>query len=209
MIANEVLVEQGIKLHDREEYAKAIAAYAQALQVLPQSGRAWYELGQTIMISGLSPDYDDSETEGSGATGDSAVLTELSDAEAYLRARQHDPFLWQAYQGKAEQVKLLRVVVGDIIPTWQRFRSDPRMRLADEDLAAFAEGCQRAGLHDLALVTRQAVIARRGSYAPEDHLFISTSLRAHAPGKQTEAALAALAGERLAAAALASPASPP
>jgi hypothetical protein len=47
------------------------------------------------------------------------------------------------------------------------------------------------------LVTRQILVARRKSYAPADHPFISTSLRKLVPGKQTEEVLQRLSTGKL------------
>lgn len=66
-----------------------------------------------------------------------------------------------------------------------------------EDLLKMSEILQLAEVDDLALVTRQISIVRRGRYTPEDHPFISKSLRRLVPGLQAEATIAKLAGAGL------------
>jgi hypothetical protein len=66
--------------------------------------------------------------------------------------------------------------------------------------------CQRIGSHDLALAACQVLVARRGRYHPNDHPFISKSLRELAPGPVTERVLERLAGEQVTALRLIAPA---
>ncbi len=64
-------------------------------------------------------------------------------------------------------------------------------RASDEVLLKFSRNCQSNGadtyrMHELALVARQIVIARRGRYDDQDKQFIETSLRELVPGAQTD-----------------------
>jgi hypothetical protein len=70
-------------------------------------------------------------------------------------------------------------------------------KMPDQVLVAFAEACQGAAAHEYALVARQVIVARRGRFDASDHPFFSTSLRALAPGDETETVLERLAGAQL------------
>ncbi len=52
-------------------------------------------------------------------------------------------------------------------------------------------------MHELALVTRQVIVARRGRFDASDHPFLSASLRALAPDPITEGVIERLAGKQL------------
>jgi hypothetical protein len=82
------------------------------------------------------------------------------------------------------------------MPAWQKLTRNPMKKVDDPVLEDLAAACQEASIHDLALVTRQIMVARRKSYAPADHPFICTSLRKLATGKQTEEVLKRLAADK-------------
>src|SRR5262249_35926262 len=118
---------------------------------------------------------------------------------AYARARRHDPFQINAYQGDERAVIDGFLALGRRgLPACGRLARDWSKPAPDEVLTSLAGACQEAGVHELALVARQVLIARHGRYLPEDHPFISAGLKALAPGKATEQTLADLAGGKLA-----------
>lgn len=185
----DALVQEGIQLHDRGNYDGALKKYHKALALWPQHGLAYYEIGQTYFQRSLAAMADGKEV----VTPESLFSPEMD--VMYTEARRLDPFLFMAYQGKDPAVKSgLKIMVSQAIPAWKKVQEG---FVDDEVLVELADALQEANVHDLALVTRQILVARRKSYDPSDHPFITTSLRKLAPGQQTEDGLQRLAGEYL------------
>jgi hypothetical protein len=181
-------VQSGISLYDRGDRTKAFAAYRKALLSWPQNGWASYELGLTMMTE---PREDRIKKTKTVAGHTLAVL------DAFERARSHDPFQLGAYQGEPNVAgPRLTALREKVLPVWQKLNK-PGAHISDAELLTFSEGCQHAGIDELALVARQLVVIHRGRYRPDDHPFITKSLRRVAPGDETEAALRGLAGSKL------------
>jgi hypothetical protein len=114
---------------------------------------------------------------------------------AYSKARRHDPFQINAYQGDdKELIDALLVLAKTVMPAWQQVMQGRGKLIELDVLQQLAAGLQEANLHELALPLRQVVVARRGRYDPSDHPFITTSLRQLVPGAQAEQTLQRLAG---------------
>jgi uncharacterized protein (TIGR03067 family) len=188
------LVAEGIKLHDKEDYAGALVKYKEAVALWPQNGFAHYEMGltlyhQQLTAAGEKPPAPDAVLVNKGMKHSPAVR------DAYAKARRHDPFQVKAYQGEdREVIRGFLALARKGLPAWQKLVKKADGQVEDEVLEQLAGACQEARNHELALLTRQILVARRGGYAPADHPFISTSLRELAPGKQTEEVLKRLAG---------------
>jgi tetratricopeptide (TPR) repeat protein len=183
-------VQAGIKLHDAGDLPAAMRKYRDSLARWPQNSWAEYELGYTLRTRGQSPNPV-VLTSNMSTPGQAAEVL-----EHWMGSRRHDPLRWEAYQGSdPESSAVLGALKRRVLPAWDKIKAGSRVE--DDVLLQFADGCQQAGIHDLALVARQIVIARRGRYAPADHPFISTSLRKLAPGEKAEIVLKRLAGEKL------------
>jgi hypothetical protein len=192
-----VLIEQGIKLHDKGDHAAAIKKYKEALSLWPQSGFAHYEFGlslrcQELIAAGEKPPATDDVIVNGGPKNSKEVTA------AFARARQHDPLQFRAYQGDDEAlIRGLLALVKSGVPAWEKLVKNRQKQVDDEILQQLAAAFQEANIHELALAVRQILAARRGRYVPDDHPFIAASIRKLAPGAQTEMVLKRLAGEDL------------
>lgn len=199
------LVEAGIQLHDKGNYAGALKKYQEALAVWPQNGWAHYEMGYTILIQQMIA-AGEKLPPPNGVVINSKRKPSAEEAAAFGKARWHDPFQFKAYQGDDKEViRGLQSLLKRGLPAWQKIANDPNKMVDDQSLERLAAACQDANIHDLALSVRQIVAARRGRYAPDDHPFFTKSLVKLAPGPQTEAILERLAGDSLVARQLVKP----
>jgi tetratricopeptide (TPR) repeat protein len=182
-------VQAGIKLFDAGDKEAAIRKYREALTRWPQNGWADYELGYALRTR-------DEAAHAVVPARAPAPAWSHDVLEHFAAARRHDPLRWEAYQGGDREVAdAFLALKRRVLPAWEKIKTETRVD--DDVLLRFAEGCQEAGIHDLALVARQIVVARRGRFAPADHPFISTSLRKLVPGDKTELVLKRLGGEKL------------
>jgi len=171
------LVEAGIKLHDAADFAGALAKYEEALTALPANGWAYYERGFSLRAQELKADGQPAPANDTVTIGQAIDLPEPVIA-AYTRARGHDPFQWQAWQGNdPDVVNGARALFVKAQPVWDEIRRDASKPVADEKLLDLLEGCERAHIDDYALFLRQIVVARRGAYRPADQGPIADSLR--------------------------------
>jgi tetratricopeptide (TPR) repeat protein len=167
-----VLVREGISLHDKADYDRALTKYDEALKLWPLNGWAAYEKGLTLR-----------ERDG----GEEAV------AQLFAWSRRADPSQWAAWQGKAADVPGMMTMQRVVRPLWEKSLGSLGYVMSDKELEELASGWQEAKLDDLALATRQVLVTRNKRYLPADYPFISKSLRRLVPGKQAEATLSKLA----------------
>lgn len=199
------LVQEGVKLHDQGDYRGAIKKYDEAIVAWPQFGWAYYEKGYSLFTkaeidAGLQPRGDgalilpkDSKTDKDAVT--KKIVQTPAIVEAYAKARQHDPFQVNAYQGADQEViQGFLAMQKKILPAIKNLKGQPEIGVAYQNIKQLAEGFQEANQHELALLARQVMVSYRGRYEPSDHPFITTSLRKIAPGAETEATLKRLAG---------------
>ncbi|HEY5312736.1 MAG TPA: hypothetical protein VIK18_09450 [Pirellulales bacterium] len=180
------LLHEGIKRFDRGDYAGAAKKYRQQLALWPQDGWAAYELGLTLyfqqeLAAGRKPPAVGSLQINQGSPASPEV------AGWYARARRHDPFQFNAYQGgDPDTIQKSIAMFKECRSDWEKLAkaTGPVDRQVIE---RFSEACQRAGIDALALVARQVVAARRGRYSPVDFPLITASLRSLAPGPAVEA----------------------
>ncbi len=190
-------VQEGIKLHDAGKYAEALKQYEEALALCPQNGFAHYEWGLTFrqqawQAAGFAPDAK------TGVIINEKRLMPKQTVAAFARARKHDPFQWKAYQGDDKEILAgFRPFLDKGMRNWEKVSAANFKLVGDEVMAGLSEGLQAGHCHDLALLARQIVVARRGQYVPEDHPFLCASLRKLAPGDGTEELLKRLGGTAL------------
>ncbi|WP_206026275.1 tetratricopeptide repeat protein [Roseimicrobium sp. ORNL1] len=174
------LVQKGVKQHDAGEYDAALASYRQALDLWPRNGWAHYEVGHTLRTKNKT-----------------VTQNEASVAQAFARARRFQPMQMAAWQGKKSEIPGFEGYYEHIMGPWEKSLKSLDYQMTDAELEAFANALQEAEIDDLALAARQILIHKRGRYIPEDHPFITTSLRRLAPGKETESTLKKLAGAEM------------
>ena len=178
--ASTELVSAGIKQHDAQDYNAAVATFMKALLLWPQNGFAHYEMGHTLRaMSGKVDQFD-------------AVVV-----KSFAQARRYQPMLMAGWQGSKKLVPGMEAMHTAVIPYWENSLKSLDYQMKDADLEAFAKALQEAEVDDLALVSRQVLIHRRGRYLPADQPFIATSLRRMVPGPETEATLKRLSAEPL------------
>ncbi len=168
------LVKEGIKLNDSNDFTGALEKYDAALRLWPLNGWAAYERGTTLLMR----DKDD--------TGPVR--------QSFAQSRELQPFQFHAWQGSKKEIPGMMEMLTVMPGLWEPSLHDIKHVMKPEDLLKMSEILQLAEVDDLALVTRQIYITRRGRYMPEDHPFISKSLRRLAPGPQTETTIAKLSG---------------
>src|SRR5574341_1602763 len=121
------------------------------------------------------------------------VKPDAPHAAEYALCRRYDPLEGMAWQGSdMGVVRKLLVLQGEVLPAWKRLGSGS----ADAASAtALSEGARKAGLHDLALFSRQLRVALNLGYEKADVDFIAEGLRALVPGPATERTIARLSGD--------------
>ncbi len=174
MKPSHALVAKGIPLHDKGDYEGALAQYDAALRLWPRNGWAAYERGTTFLF----------QDKGASARVD----------EAFAKARELQPFQFRAWQGKTADIPGMTEMLTELPDLWEPSLKDIDLVMKPLDLLKLSEILQLAEVDDLALVARQIYIVRRGRYTPEDHPFISKSLRRLVPGKQAETTIEKLGG---------------
>jgi tetratricopeptide (TPR) repeat protein len=189
--ASNALVAESIKLHDAGDYAAAVTKLNEALALWPQNGFAHYELGLTLY-------QQQRKAAGAAALANSETKIQINSGlpqspevqAEYALARRHDPFQFRAWQGTDQNViQGLVVLLEKGMPAWEKLMETRPRPVSDETLEQLAAALQESGTHDLALVTRQVLIARRGRYDRPDHPFMAASLKKLAPGDEIDALL--------------------
>lgn len=177
MEPSHAIARRGLALHDAGNFTGAIAEYDAALKVWPRNGWALYEKGLSILMN-------------ERVKGDRPPLV----TALFARSREMDPFQWSAWQGVVKDIPGLMEMQKVARPLWEKSQHDLNYAMSDEELTQLADTLQLAGVDDLALITRQILVQRRGRFAPEDHPFIAESLRRLVPGDRTEATITKLSG---------------
>lgn len=161
-------IQTGNKSYDEGRYEAAAAEYQKVLDVWPRCSAAHYELEQTLQRK---------DRTGSGG---------------YARSRRANPLLKEAFQGtytSAEHEQRRK-----IFPLVERWNDQivKSKSASSEVLLGFAKDFQDVAIlenhfHELALFTRQIVIARNGNYAKDDREFITASLKELIPASNAAA----------------------
>lgn len=194
------VTQAGVQLFDAGDYAGAVKKYREALRVWPQNGWACYELGFTIRTEEWAASGEKPSPLNSIQVNDRAKAKFSSEVKAaFADSRRYTPFQFMAYQGDDQAViQGFLALVKKVQPAMKTLAEAGDPASVDQALQRVSEGCQEASVHEMALVSRQILVTRRGRYDPSDHPFIATSLRKLAPGPETEAVLKRLAGEKIA-----------
>jgi tetratricopeptide (TPR) repeat protein len=191
------LVLEGTTLFDKGDYAGALKKYEAALALWPQNGFAHYEVGMTIRDQRRVADGKKPYPANAVVVNDKEKILPEVMAE-FAKARQHDPFQVKAYQGDNQEViRGYLALTKTTLPAWQTLVKNRKGQVPDQLLEQLAASFQEANIPELALVTRQVLVARHQEYTAADHPYITKSLTKLVPGKQTEAVLARLASGKL------------
>jgi hypothetical protein len=67
-------------------------------------------------------------------------------------------------------------------------------RPSNGQVEEFEVACREAGIFELSLLARLVIAGRRGGYAPDDMVSLTTAIRALAPGEISERLVQRLAG---------------
>ncbi len=196
--ASDAVTEEGTKLFDRGDYDAAIKKYREAQSLCPTNGWTYYEMGYTLRTAAAAARGEKPVKPGTvefnGKSQDSPEVT-----AAFASARRHDPLQFMAYQGTDQDViKGASAMAKKVMPAWKALGQEKITR--DEEYHVFKElsaGLSEAGVHDLAILVRQLMAARRNGYDRSDFPIFAASLRKLAPGKETEETLARLAGKTM------------
>jgi tetratricopeptide (TPR) repeat protein len=179
MVPSHALVRKGVELHDKSDFAGALLQYDAALRLWPLNGWAAYERGITLrMQEKKNPDSQEVR-------------------QAFELSREFQPFQFNAWQGSIKEIPGMEEMLTQMPKLWNPSLKDLSYVMKPEALHQMSGILQLAEVDDLALVVRQICIIRRGRYSPEDHPFISKSLRRLAPGPQAEATITKLSGANM------------
>lgn len=195
-------VKEGVKLYDEGKFDEALAKYKSAIETNPANAMAWYETAFTLRKKEI----------GDVSEKDPLTLFEYKDDKlvgempkhftpeihnAYANSRKHDPLYSSAYfSDDRSTFEKMFVINNKLIPLWKEFtKGGPNGHVPDETLVEFGSLCQDLGIHELAIISRIVLSERHKKYATEDIDFIEKSLKAIAPGKPTEDAIARLRSE--------------
>ena len=196
--ASKAITREGTKLFDQGDYDGAIKKYRQALELCPQNGWTYYEMGYTLRtqatIARGEPLGKPGTVKTQGKSHDSPEVT-----AALAKSRRHDPLQFMAYQGSdPEVIKGFIALTKQVAPAWKALHEEEITRDAEyHALKDLSEGLRDAGVYDLAIFARQLMVARRNSYDPDDYPIIAAGLRRLAPGKKIEDILTRLEGQSM------------
>ena len=177
MRPSQQMVHAGVQLHDKGDFAGALEQYDAALRLWPLNGWAAYERGTTLRMQ------------------DKKESTQV--VQAFAQSREFQPFQFHAWQGKKADIPGMVEMLTQMPGLWEPSLKNIKHVMKPGDLLKMSEILQLAEVDDLALVARQICVVQRGRYAPEDHPFISKSLRRLVPGVQAETTLEKLSGAGL------------
>ena len=164
--------------------------YEAAIKLWPQNGWAHYELGMTKMRDrmtdlGIKPK----------PVGDNPEIHTPEILAHYAESRKHDPLQTAAYQGLGENIVpriQAAIRLRGVFEKGAKASPDKTATLAE--LITLSNDLQTAEQDELALEARLVAVIRRGGFRPEDHPFLTKSLRRLVSGDETEAVLNRLAG---------------
>ena len=156
----------GVKLHDQEKYAEAETHYRDVLSVIPNHSQTLYELGYSV------------RQKIGGREGDIAAQ------QIFNEARTQDPFRLSAWQGsfKGDELQQMLTLRSEAKPRWDKLIRSKADDVTLEQLESLSEQLQMSGVHELALLTRQIVVVRRGGkFTEADAEFVGRSLQGLMP----------------------------
>lgn len=197
--ASDAKTKEGIELFDQRGFDGALKKYREALELCPQNGDTYYELGYTLRTKlKIAAGEEVDVGPGTKARINVKSIDTPEVTEAFAKARKHYPLGDMAYQGTDREVIQAGFALREkVLPAWEVLHTSQDRRKQDAALEALATGAQEAGIHDLALISRQIIVARRHRYVASDHPLIAKSLRQLAPGDAVEETLKLLAAEHM------------
>lgn len=194
--ASDALTDEGTKLFDKGDYDAALKKYDEAKTLCPTNGSTYYEIGYTLRIKAQI-----ARGETPGKPGTLKINEDPHDSKeviaAFAEARRHDPLLNMAYQGTDPEVnKGFVAIVREVTPAWKALREEGISKEAEyQALGDLSKGLSEAGIHDLAILSRQMMAAHRNSYDATDYPIFAAGLRKLAPGAVIDELLGQLAGK--------------
>ncbi|HYR59039.1 MAG TPA: hypothetical protein VEO95_10430 [Chthoniobacteraceae bacterium] len=188
------LVSEGMKLHDRRDFAGALACYERALADWPANGAAFAERGLTFRAKAACDARERAKAQQSAS--EDPTIDPPETTAAFAEARKHDPFNLLAYQGDDPAMLTgLMALVRSGLPVWEAIRRHPELPARHDHLRALSEACRDAGIDDFALVLRQLVVTAMRRYQPTDQQLIGECVQRLAPAAFTAGVLARIGGE--------------
>jgi hypothetical protein len=130
-------IKEGITLHDAGKHDEAISIYNRVLTSFPFCASALYEKA----ISTIEKDP-------------SIILKENPTTELFASCRKHDPFLWEAYQGRDSRVNKAGMT---FLSKAKPFYS--RETVTIKSFSDFATGCEEMELFSIAAVCQWKLVA--------------------------------------------------
>ncbi len=159
-------VVAGDELADKEQWQQAVDTYDSVLSAIPKHAFALFALAQ---LADKTP----------------AKMVKLDKKQLLRDSRRQDPFRVEAYQGdfSVSEFKEMMTLRRSALPAWRAFQNaGTETPYSFGKLEELSFSLQAAGLHELALLVRQLVVARRpGSYSDADSEFIKKSLAVLCP----------------------------
>ena len=197
--ASNAVTREGVTLFDQGDYDAAMKKYREAHKLCPTNGWTFYEMGYTLRTKAAVARGEKPGQPGTVEVNGKSPLDPPDVIAAFAGARLHDPLQFMAYQGSdPDVIKGALAMAKQVKPAWKTLRNEGITK--DEEYHALkdlSEGLRDAGIHDLAILARQLMVARRNSYDPADFPIFKVGLRQLALGAATEETLARLAGKSL------------
>jgi tetratricopeptide (TPR) repeat protein len=199
MKASNAATQQGVKLFDQGDYDGAMKKYREAHKLCPTNGWTYYEMGYTLRTKAAVARGDKPGQPGTIEINGKSPNDSAEVIAALAGARRHDPLQLIAYQGSDQDViNGALAMAKQVQPAWKTLREEGLTKEEEyHALKELSEGLHDAGVHDLAILARQLMTARRNGYDASDFPIFAAGLRKLAPGKATEEILDRLAGKSL------------
>jgi hypothetical protein len=130
-------IKEGVALHDAGKFDEAMSVYDSVLKSFPFCATAFHEKAISLMEKDPS-----------------IIFKENPTAELFALCRKHDPFLWQAYQGKDPKVlKAGAAFLSKAKPFYSR------ETVTIKSFSDFAEGCEEMELFPIAAACQWKLVA--------------------------------------------------
>jgi len=159
-------VMAGNELERGEQWQRAVDTYSSVLKVIPKHAFALFEMGQA-------------------ANSAPPNVVKIDRKKLLRESRRQNPFRMEAYQGDFSRKEFQELIAlrQSAVPAWNAFqKAGTETAFPFVKLEGLSVALQTAGLHELALLSRQLVVARRPeSYNDADSEFIKRSLKALCP----------------------------
>lgn len=156
----------GVELMKQGQWQRSVEVYNDVVKTIPKQSLALFELAQATLSAPASAD-------------------KLDRTKLLQESRRQDPFRVQAYQGdfSGTAFRELMALPRSALPAWRTFQNAGNEKpYPGSKLEGLSVSLQSAGLHEMALLTRQILVARRASsYSDADLKFVKKSLASLCP----------------------------